>query len=101
MLSPTFDAVLRPARHRHLLVLLFCGFFFLLSFIFLVFCRSFGILPLVCFVGCYLSVLKHFDLIVETFVTKFTLVSIFPVVSTLDYDNEYSASASTLSGGCY
>jgi hypothetical protein len=70
------------------------GFFFSCIFIFIVFCSSFCILLLVWFVGCCLSALRRFDLIVETFVTKFELVLLFHAVLTSDYDSAYSASAS-------
>jgi hypothetical protein len=49
---------------------------------------------LVCLVGCCLSAFRCFDLIVETFITEFVLVSLFFAVPSLDYYSAFSASDS-------
>jgi hypothetical protein len=56
------------------------------------FCSYYCNLLLACFVDCCLPTFRCFDLIVETFVSKFVLVSLFSVVPSLDYNNAFLAS---------
>jgi hypothetical protein len=80
---PSFLLLPHPVTTRH------CVF----SELFIVFCSSFPILLLFCFVGCCLIVFSCFDLAMETFVTEIVLVPLFHAVPTLDYDSAYLASA--------
>jgi hypothetical protein len=71
-------------------------FFFFFNFpcifLFLLFCSCCCNLLLACFVGCCLLAFRCFDLIMETFVSEFVLVSLFSAIPSLDYNNAFSTS---------